>query len=171
MDDFFRNGPFNVRQFFLCVRKIVFANSNANLRGQQTETKSGYVYVINCGSCSDIVSETTRITVVAHQSPECVSGERFIILLLLVAYSSTQCPAVAIQFSLITAPPHRCVLEKPKNDVRRTDACHGQRPNGAFLPPTIRVSGLAIVGMPQSAQTNSKKNRTIRMMRKNYKNK
>lgn len=56
-------------------------------------------------------------------------------------YSSTQCPAVAIQLSLIIAPPHRWVLEKPKNDVRRTDTCHGHRPNIAFLPPTIRVSG------------------------------
>lgn len=72
-------------------------------------------------------------------------------------YSSTQCPAVAIQFSLIIAPPHRCVLENPKNDVRRTDTCHGQRPNGAFLPPTIRVSGLPIVDIPQSKQINSSK--------------
>jgi hypothetical protein len=35
------------------------------------------------------------------------------------------------------------VLEKPKNDVLRTDTCHGYRPKGAFLPPTILVSGLA----------------------------
>lgn len=38
-----------------------------------------------------------------------------------LAYSSTQWPAVAIQFSLRMAPPQRCVLEKPKNEVRRTD--------------------------------------------------
>lgn len=74
-------------------------------------------------------------------------------------YSSTQWPAVAIQFSLITAPPHRCVLENPKNDVRRTDTCQGHRPNGAFFPPTIRVSGLlTIVGIPQSIYKKQKKN-------------
>jgi len=36
-------------------------------------------------------------------------------------YSSTQCPAVAIQFSFSTAPPQRWVLENPKNEVRLTD--------------------------------------------------
>lgn len=56
-------------------------------------------------------------------------------------HSSTQCPAVAIQFSLSTAPPHLWVLEKPKNDVRLTDTCHGHLPNGAAFPPTMRVSG------------------------------
>lgn len=65
-------------------------------------------------------------------------------------HSSTQCPAVAIQFSLTIAPPHRCVLENPKNEVLRTDTCQGHRPNGAFLPPTIRVSGRPIVDIPQS---------------------
>ena len=58
---------------------------------------------------------------------------------------------MAINHSLITAPPQRCVLEKPKNDVRLTDTCHGHLPNGAFLPPTIRVSGRdCIVGIPHS---------------------
>lgn len=38
-------------------------------------------------------------------------------------HSSTQWPAVAIQFSFNSAPPHRCVLENPKNDVRLTDTC------------------------------------------------
>lgn len=38
-------------------------------------------------------------------------------------HSSTQWPAVAIQFSLSRAPPHRCVLENPKKDVLRTDTC------------------------------------------------
>jgi hypothetical protein len=52
-------------------------------------------------------------------------------------------PAVAIKFSFSTAPPHLCVLEKPKNDVLRTDTCQGYRPKGAFLPPTILVSGRA----------------------------
>lgn len=53
--------------------------------------------------------------------------------------------------SLITAPPQRCVLENPKNDVLLTDTCHGHLPNGAFLPPTIRVSGRdCIVGIPHS---------------------
>lgn len=33
------------------------------------------------------------------------------------------------------------MLEKPKNDVLRTDTCQGYRPNGAFFPPTILVSG------------------------------
>lgn len=33
------------------------------------------------------------------------------------------------------------MLEKPKKEVRRTDTCQGHRPNGASLPPTIRVSG------------------------------
>jgi len=42
---------------------------------------------------------------------------------------------------LSIAPPQRWVLEKPKNDVRRTDTCQGHRPNGASLPPTILVSG------------------------------
>lgn len=69
-------------------------------------------------------------------------------------YSSTQCPAVAIQFSLMIAPPHRWVLENPKNEVLRTDTCQGHRPNGAFLPPTIRVSGLPIVDIPQSEKIN-----------------
>lgn len=51
------------------------------------------------------------------------------------------------------APPHRCVLENPKKLVRRTDTCHGQRPNGAFLPPTMRVSGRVwIEGIPHSAE-------------------
>lgn len=68
-----------------------------------------------------------------------------------VKRSSTQCPAVAIKFSFKTAPPHRWVLEKPKNDVRLTDTCHGYRPNGAFFPPTILVSGRArVVERPHS---------------------
>lgn len=46
-----------------------------------------------------------------------------------------------MKFSFKTAPPHRCVLEKPKKDVLLTETCHGYRPNGAFLPPTILVSG------------------------------
>lgn len=51
----------------------------------------------------------------------------------------------------MTAPPHLCVLENPKKLVRRTDTCHGHRPNGAFLPPTIRVSGRVwTVGTPHS---------------------
>lgn len=48
-----------------------------------------------------------------------------------------------MKYSFNTAPPQRCVLENPKNDVRRTDVCHGYRPNGAFFPPTILVSGRA----------------------------
>jgi len=55
----------------------------------------------------------------------------------------THKPAVAMKFSLNTAPPHRWVLENPKNEVRRTETCHGYRPNGAFFPPTILVSGRA----------------------------
>lgn len=35
------------------------------------------------------------------------------------------------------------MLEKPKNDVLRTDTCQGYRPKGAFLPPTILFSGRA----------------------------
>lgn len=42
------------------------------------------------------------------------------------------------------------MLENPKKDVRRTLTCHGHRPNGAFFPPTILVSGRAIVGIPHS---------------------
>lgn len=43
------------------------------------------------------------------------------------------------------------MLENPKNDVRLTDTCHGYRPNGAFLPPTILVSGRArVVERPHS---------------------
>jgi hypothetical protein len=52
---------------------------------------------------------------------------------------------VAIKFSFRTAPPHRWVLEKPKNEVRRTDTCQGYLPNGAFFPPTILVSGRGTV--------------------------
>lgn len=48
---------------------------------------------------------------------------------------------MAIQFSLRIAPPQRWVLENPKKDVRRTETCQGHRPKGAFLPPTIRISG------------------------------
>lgn len=61
-------------------------------------------------------------------------------------------PAVAIKFSFITAPPHRCVLENPKNDVRLTDTCHGYCAQPAFLPPTILTSGRAdaAVEIPQS---------------------
>lgn len=76
-----------------------------------------------------------------------------------LTYSSTQWPAVAIQFSFIMAPPHRCVLEKPKNDVLRTLTCHGYRPNGAFLPPTMRVSGRPIVERPQSGFWKEKNDR------------
>lgn len=36
-------------------------------------------------------------------------------------YSSTQCPAVAIQFSFKMAPPHLWVLEKPKKEVLLTE--------------------------------------------------
>lgn len=61
-------------------------------------------------------------------------------------HSSTQCPAVAIQFSFKTAPPHLWVLEKPKNEVLRTETCQGHRPKGASLPPTILVSGLGNKG-------------------------
>lgn len=44
------------------------------------------------------------------------------------------------------------MLEKPKKLVRRTETCQGHRPNGAFLPPTIRVSGrVCTVGIPHSA--------------------
>lgn len=44
------------------------------------------------------------------------------------------------------------MLEKPKNDVLRTDTCHGYRPKGAFFPPTILVSGRAkTCEMPHSA--------------------
>lgn len=58
---------------------------------------------------------------------------------------------MAINHSLITAPPQRCVLENPKNEVLLTDTCHGHLPNGAFLPPTILVSGRdCIVGIPHS---------------------
>lgn len=59
---------------------------------------------------------------------------------------------MAIKFSLITAPPQRCVLEKPKNDVRRTDTCHGYCAQPAFFPPTILTSGRAdvAVDIPQS---------------------
>lgn len=71
-------------------------------------------------------------------------------------HSSTQCPAVAIQFSLIKAPPQRWVLEKPKNEVRRTDTCQGQRPKAALLPPTIRVSGRVSIGTPHSAYSEQK---------------
>lgn len=35
------------------------------------------------------------------------------------------------------------MLENPKNDVLLTDTCQGYLPNGAFLPPTILVSGRA----------------------------
>lgn len=56
-----------------------------------------------------------------------------------------------MKYSFNTAPPHRWVLEKPKNDVRRTDVCQGYRPKGAFFPPTILVSGRAsAVEMPHS---------------------
>lgn len=44
-------------------------------------------------------------------------------LFVFYTHSSTQWPAVAIQFSLSRAPPHRCVLENPKNDVLRTETC------------------------------------------------
>lgn len=45
------------------------------------------------------------------------------------------------------------MLEKPKKLVRRTDTCQGQRPKGAFLPPTILVSGLVwTVGTPHSVE-------------------
>lgn len=71
-------------------------------------------------------------------------------------HSSTQCPAVAIQFSLIKAPPQRWVLEKPKNEVRRTDTCQGQRPKAALLPPTMRVSGRVSIGTPHSAYSEQK---------------
>ena len=40
---------------------------------------------------------------------------------LLLTYSSTQWPAVATHNSLIKAPPHRCVEEKPKNEVLLTE--------------------------------------------------
>lgn len=43
------------------------------------------------------------------------------IIIIFFTHSSTQWPAVAIQFSFNKAPPHRCVLENPKNDVLRTD--------------------------------------------------
>lgn len=62
-------------------------------------------------------------------------------------YSSTQCPAVAIQPSLMMAPPHRWVDEKPKNDVRLTDTCHGHRPKLESLPPMMRVSGLGHIAV------------------------
>lgn len=47
----------------------------------------------------------------------------FLILCMFSTHSSTQWPAVAIQFSFSRAPPHRCVLENPKNDVLRTETC------------------------------------------------
>lgn len=64
----------------------------------------------------------------------------------------------------MTAPPHRCVDEKPKNDVRRTDTCHGHRPNGAFLPPTIRFSGRAIDVIPQSKAKKKKNKNNLKSM-------
>lgn len=36
------------------------------------------------------------------------------------------------------------MLENPKKEVLRTDVCQGYRPNGAFFPPTILVSGREI---------------------------
>lgn len=63
-----------------------------------------------------------------------------------MTYSSTQCPAVTIHSSLMSAPPQRCVLENPKNDVLRTDTCQGHLPKGAVFPPTILVSGLENMG-------------------------
>jgi len=38
-----------------------------------------------------------------------------------LTHSSTQCPAVATQYSLMRAPPHRCVEVNPKKDVRLTE--------------------------------------------------
>lgn len=46
---------------------------------------------------------------------------RFLYENLSFTYSSTQCPAVAIQFSFRIAPPHLWVDEKPKKDVLLTD--------------------------------------------------
>lgn len=48
---------------------------------------------------------------------------------------------MAIQFSFRTAPPHLWVLENPKNEVLRTETCHGHLPKDASFPPTILVSG------------------------------
>lgn len=96
-----------------------------------------FVMLVNCN-----LEHCVRLWLITYDWIEFDSSE---------SYSSTQWPAVAIQYSLITAPPHRCVLENPKNDVRRTDTCQGHRPNGEFLPPIIRVSGrLTNVGTPHS---------------------
>lgn len=48
------------------------------------------------------------------------------------------------------------MLEKPKNEVRRTDTCQGQRPNGALLPPTMRVSGRVKTGTPHSVENSER---------------
>lgn len=43
------------------------------------------------------------------------------------------------------------MLENPKNDVLLTETCQGYLPKGAFLPPTILVSGRAkLVERPHS---------------------
>lgn len=125
-----------VRQLLLHMREIVFAHAYAYLRYEQTanrdresEEERESVWGFSCsGNCSQLYAVAT--------------------------HSSTQCPAVAIQFSLIKAPPQRWVLEKPKNEVRRTDTCQGQRPKAALLPPTMRVSGRVSIGTPHSAYVN-----------------
>lgn len=64
-------------------------------------------------------------------------------------YLSTQWAAVIAQFSFSKAAPHLCKYV----DVRhwRSEICHGQRPNDAFEPPTIRGSGY--IRLPHTAIT------------------
>lgn len=49
-------------------------------------------------------------------------------------YSSKQCPAVTTHWSEIRVPPHIWSLKEPYT----IEACQGQLPGVASLPPTIR---------------------------------